>query len=402
MSGREASLHTPLGRMTPARPSRRSADPPDHSEDAMIPIRRNLVPFDIPRNFLRESLPFDLFNNHGVLVLPRGSRLDEPTRIARLEAMHLYRVDRESANAALTPAEDLSALAARYAVITSPDRKINPAELASISDDIHRLVMDHPAMCLGMIRHLQMASQARCHALFVATLGCLIASNMGLDVPTQRTLIRAALSMNLSSFSLQDELNCEARLPNVDECEQLWVHPWQSAELLFRAGVRDVDWLNAIRQHHENLDRSGYPYKIGTEVLMPEARILRVIDVFAAMIGQRRNRTGYAPRQAMRLAFERERGHLDDSVMLTLRRVIGKYPPGTLVKLANRETAVVTRWFKNADAPKFVVSLLRPSGDPMAQPRVRNTNLHGFGIREHTCLPLTPPALDWPRIWAQG
>lgn len=365
-------------------------------------MHRELVPFRLPCNPAGMSLPFDLFNTNGVLVLQRGSRLDDPTRIGRLAEMRLYRLDTAPDGTRLTPPEQLNALAERYAAATASDTNVAPDALMEIADELHGLIMDHPDMCLGMMRHLQSISNARRQALFSATLGCMVAVSMGLRLVAQKTLIRAALSMNLSSFALQDALNGEARLPTTEECEILWRHPWQSADLLFRAGVTDMDWLTAIRQHHENLDQSGYPYQIGLDALTLEARILRVVDVFAAMIGQRQNRSAYTPRHAMRLAFERERGHLDDAVMLILRRVIGRTPPGTLVKLANRETAVITHWFKHSDTPKFVVSLLWPSGDPMQQPRARNPRAYGQNIREYTNLPFAPPPLNWSRIWAQA
>lgn len=365
-------------------------------------MRKELIPFRLPSDPAGMSLPFDLFNNNGVLVLQRGSRLDDPTRIGRLAEMRLYRMDTAPEGTSPTAPEQLNALAEAYAAATAADAGVAPKVLIGIADELHGLIMDHPDMCLGMMRHLQSVSNTRRQALFSATLGCLVTISMGLPLGAQKTLIRAALSMNLSTFALQDALNREARLPTAEECEILWRHPWQSADLLYRAGVTDTDWLTAVRLHHENLDRSGYPYRIGLQGLTLEARILRVVDVFAAMIGQRQNRSAYTPRQAMRLAFERERGHLDDAVMLTLRRVIGKNPPGTLVKLANRETAVITHWFKHVETPKFVVSLLWPSGDPMQQPRARNPRAYGQNIREYTTLPFAAPPLNWSKIWAQA
>jgi len=365
-------------------------------------VRKNLVPFDLSRHLLGESLPYDLFNNHGVLILQRGDRLDDPVRLARLAEMSLYRVDKDPANTALLPATNLNELAGRYAVITGSDSEFNADELTLLARDLYRLVSEHPALCVGMVWHLPLSSKARRHALFVAILSGLVALELGQGIRTQETLIRAALSMNLSSFTLQDVLDREGRPPSQEESEQLWHHPWQSWERLFRAGVRDMDWLNAVRQHHENLDQTGYPSRVGVEAITIEARILRVVDVFAALIGQRHSRSGYVPHQAMRLAFDRERGHLDGSVMLTLRRMMGRHPPGTLVKLANRETAVVTRWFRNASAPKFVVSLLQPSGGPLPIPQARDTSRRDYSIRGYTSLPMAPPALNWPDIWAQG
>ena len=365
-------------------------------------MARRLTPFDVRRHDMRFLLPFDLFNENGVLILAQGSDLGDAARVAKMAEIGLYRMETESAQESKPSSEVLSELAERYTFITAPERKIDPRELVSIADELNRLLTEQSDLCVGMLLHLEMGSSARRHALFVAALSYLVAVNLGLGRATQKTLIRAALSMNLASFELQDELAGVARPLTAEERESLSLHPWRSTEMLAKAGVTDINWLRTVLQHHENLDQSGYPYRVGKEALVTEARILRVVDVFAAMLSPRYTRSAFIPSQAVRMAFERERGHLDDAVMLILRRLIGKYPPGTLVKLANRETAVITRWFRNADTPRFVVSLLWPSGHPMQLPHARKTSLYGYGIREHTSLPLAGPQLDWPKIWAQG
>jgi hypothetical protein len=366
-----------------------------------LAVKTPLTRIDIAQYLPGEPLPHDLFNGHGALVLKRGSRIDDPVRVAQLAEMRLYRVERDPVHTARAPGEAFCALARRYGDITDAARILQPGELLLLADDLQILVAEHSDVCVGMVRHLPMLTQSRCQALFVAILGSLVASAMGLEKHAQRTVICAALSMNLSSFDLQDDLNREARPPNQSEYEQLRMHPELSATLLSQAGVNNADWLNAVRQHHENLNHTGYPNGIGAETMAIEARILRVVDVFSALVGGRPTRTGYDPYQAMRVALERERGQLDDFVMLTLRRLIGKYPPGTLVRLANRETAVVTHWFRNMDLTAFVVSLLRPSGDPLPWPQPRDTGIRAYSIRGYTSLPSAKPLLDWPSIWGQ-
>ncbi len=88
--------------------------------------------------------------------------------------------------------------------------------------------------------------------------------------------------------------------------------------------------------------------------------------------------------------------------MLALRRVMGYYPPGTVVRLANRETAMVTRWFDRRSRPSYVVSLLRSTGNPVARHQIRDTSRSDYAIRDYTYLPLYHTPLDWPKVWAAG
>jgi len=360
-----------------------------------------LIPTDIRQHPLDQPLPFDLFNQQGTLVACGGSLVETAERLANLVGMRLFRQGDENTPGYVSPVNMLNALGERYAELLG-NEWLDSAELARLGGELHLLTMAHPEVCVGHPPHMTNLSQAKRHALLTAAVGILTARAMVLDEPAQQTIARAALSMNLTSHRLQDTLLRHARQPTDAEREQLQLHPWQAAEALARQGVTDESWLMAVNQHHENLDGSGYPFGIGADAITSEARILRVVDVFGALISQRNTRTGHYAYQAIRVAFERERRRLDDSAMLSLRRVIGRYPPGTLVRLYNRETALVTRWFRGAPVPKHVVSFLRPSGEALLAPQKRSTANRMYNIREYTYLPLNHPVVDWARVWAEG
>jgi HD-GYP domain-containing protein (c-di-GMP phosphodiesterase class II) len=42
-----------------------------------------------------------------------------------------------------------------------------------------------------------------------------------------------------------------------------------------------------VRQHHERLDGSGYPFGLKGDAILPEAKVLAVADVVEAMISTR-------------------------------------------------------------------------------------------------------------------
>ena len=360
-----------------------------------------LIPVDFAQHPSDQPLPHDLFNQQGILVAGQGSLVSDPARRARLLEMRLFRQGEAGEEGHTSPVDRLIHIAHRYNTLVDQEL-LDVDALAGLGDEIQHLASQHPEACLGMTNHLPGVSDAKRHSLFVACVGALTARALHQDEAAQLTIARAALSMNLISHRLQDTLLRHGRQPTAAEKEELRLHPWHAAEVLARLGVTDSAWLQAVNQHHENLDGSGYPFGISGDAITPEARILRVVDVFGALLSHRHTRTGNYAHQAIRLVLERERGRLDDNAMLALRRLVGHYPPGALVRLANRETAIVTRWFRGAPFPKFVVSVLRPSGEPVAHPQQRLTTVRLHAIREYTYLPMNHPPLDWARIWAQG
>jgi hypothetical protein len=335
-----------------------------------------------------------------VLLVRGGTVIQDRERLAHLADQRLYRPgdqgDAESAN----PLARLQAIAHKFSQIAARLPHLDLDALALLALELRQLAQEQPELCLGMAKRLPLPSLAQRHSLFVAILAVVLARRAGLEGETQLTLTRAALSMNFASLALQDQLAASANRPDAQQREALRQHPARACALLIAAGVTDGDWLEVVAQHHENLDGSGYPLGLKGQRIRPEARILRAADVWCALLSHRHNRLARYPLQAFLEGYSRERGRLDDATLLALRHLLGPFPPGTLVRLANRETALITRWFGRRQSPGFAISLLRPNGMPSPRPQRRNTLAGGYAIRGYTYLPIYHDPVDWESAWA--
>jgi hypothetical protein len=120
-----------------------------------------------------------------------------------------------------------------------------------------------------------------------------------------------------------------------------------------------------------------------------------VADVYCAKVGRRYYRPAQTPEAAFRGLFGAERQRLDMQLAAHLLRRLGLYPPGTLVHLANRETAVVTRHLSRRQPLGQVVSFLDYRDHALERPRVRD-------LKRHPILGPAEPDPGWPPIdWAQ-
>jgi hypothetical protein len=342
------------------------------------------------------------FNREGVLLARRGTVLDDPDRLVRMSQQRLYRPDDRGDATGATPLTTLQTIAEHYSSLVAAGSRMDMDKLAMLSLELRQLVQEHPEICIGMAQRLPLKSISQRHALFVAGVAVAMAGRAGLERQQQVNIVRAALTMNLVSMSLQDQLSTTATPPDTAQLEVIFQHPLKARALLLEAGVTDAAWLDLVVQHHENLDGSGYPFGLKGAQISPEARILRAADVWCALLSQRHNRLARYPMQAFAECFKRERGRLDDAMLWALRHLLGAYPPGTLIRLANRETALITRWFGNRRVPAFAVSLLRSNGIPLAQPQRRNTTISSYAIRGYTFLPIYHAPIDWERVWALG
>jgi HD-GYP domain-containing protein (c-di-GMP phosphodiesterase class II) len=95
-------------------------------------------------------------------------------------------------------------------------------------------------------------------------------------------------------------------------------HSFESWQILRNiTGFEDIAaWASF---HHEEPDGDGYPFGIGGAGLPWEARILRVADVFQAMIQDRPYRPSVAPRAVCdHLARLAREGHVDPAAFALL------------------------------------------------------------------------------------
>jgi len=286
-----------------------------------------------------------------------------------------------------------------HGLLGNPGRPGLAELLVNAADELISISQFDPDACLGLLRLLPMESPALRHCVLSAAIGQGLAEQMGLTEAEQTSLVAAALTMNLAEMRLHDDVARGLSSLSDSQREAIRRHPEASADLLAGAGVTDPVWLATVRQHHEHMDGSGYPQRLAAGDIGLPARILRVADYYVAKISGRYYRPPHPPSLALRKIFGSDRARLDSQVAVVLMRRMGVYPPGTLVRLANREIAVATRHSDQKGNIRHVVSFLDHRGNPLDRPTDRDIGINAFAIRGVAQPELNWPVIDWPRLW---
>jgi HD-GYP domain-containing protein (c-di-GMP phosphodiesterase class II) len=199
------------------------------------------------------------------------------------------------------------------------------------------------------------------HALHSASLCELVARAMGESEPDRKRLLGAALTRDIGFVGLQEILDLNRGGLDPIQRRQVQWHPRVSRHLLEAAGISDPPWLSAVEQHHERLDGSGYPEGTLSDGIHPWARILAIADIYSAMTKVRGHRDAIQGTGALQEIFAKRGAEVDAGITGRFVSVLGIYPPGSLVKLACGETAIVLRPGPNPRYP-MIKSLTSPSG----------------------------------------
>lgn len=106
----------------------------------------------------------------------------------------------------------------------------------------------------------------------------------------------------------------------IEETRYIRRHAQLGEQILRKEGFSD-QICNMVLYHHENFDGSGYPFNLRGEEIPLGARILRVCDVFAALISNRPYRKAFDIETATRLLID-EVKNFDMRIFLAFQSVI--------------------------------------------------------------------------------
>jgi len=215
------------------------------------------------------------------------------------------------------------------------------------------------------------------HALLCALL-CRIVGKLLLKEPSQiDSLINAALTMNIGMSRLQDELALQADAPSAAQRTRIEQHPLLGERYLQRLGVQDQTWLRLVRLHHTKPPALGTLE--GADSLLLMGHLISLIDVFVARISPRVSRKGLPSQRAARDAYLAADGQ-PSPLGAALIKAIGVFIPGSYVRLASEELAVVARRQRRANEP-LVFALVGRSGMALGEPTLRDTSEAAYEIK---------------------
>lgn len=223
--------------------------------------------------------------------------------------------------------------------------------------------------------------------LFTGVLCELIAKQLGVPASKRLFIVCAALTQDVGMLDLQEvTLDKQPSPLNDGQKRVVSKHPLSSCSILQQSEVKERSWLETIHQHHEQPDGRGYPDGIKTKQICLGAKILRVADAYVAMSRPRGDRPAFVPKEAIKEIFLQREVKFDTLVARTLNIVLGMYPPGLWVNLANNEVGVVSAQGSSPACP-IVSVVIDTNSEHLNETVERDTKDHRYTIVETMMAP---------------
>lgn len=372
-----------------------------------------LRPVAVPPHLVGRPAPCDFFDARGTLLLRAGAPIAAQAAASVPQARRFY--CRAAHAEQIAPSDPVGALRSVGEALSMLDELIGTrqvltrVEFFELAETLYHSWQADADACIGFARLARFDRPSVCHSVLTALFAAELASANGLPSRDVMHLVGAALTMNLGSLRLHDEMHALAGEPDEFAREALAYHPARAVRLLERIGGFPEDWLDAVAQHHENVDGSGYPLGLQRAEISLGGRILRVADVLAArFLGRRARAPQYWNlsqardlRRLMEHVFARDLDKLDQTLARLLMARLGIFPPGSIVRLNNGELAVVSRRTSPpGEMPHEVLAFVGANGRPLEVPRMRRIGPRDCRIQgyAHDDLPRLP-AFEWLSLW---
>lgn len=141
-------------------------------------------------------------------------------------------------------------------------------------------------------------------------------------------------------------------------------HVGDSVALAMGMGVSS-DVLTAMAQHHEFADGSGFPLHLIGEDLSAAGKVLCLVNAYDRLCNPEFAQEGQTPHEALSVLYAQYRERFDPTILKAFIRMMGVYPPGSVVQLADGRFAMVVS--VNSSRPLKPQVLVYDAQVPLAQ-----------------------------------
>jgi putative nucleotidyltransferase with HDIG domain len=178
------------------------------------------------------------------------------------------------------------------------------------------------------------------HSVNVTVISLLLGKSMGLDTVQLDVLGSGALLHDIGLIALPERLRwLDSQFSSVER-RMYQEHVAHGITIGTRMKL-PAEQLAIIAQHHELADGRGYPNQLAGEQITPLARIVALVNLYDNLCNPANPTQAITPHEALALIFAQMRHQFDNKVLMPFIRMMGVYPPGSVVELSDGRMALV-------------------------------------------------------------
>lgn len=196
------------------------------------------------------------------------------------------------------------------------------------------------------------------HALHVCILTLAFAYYLGLKKDMIQQLGISALLHDIGETKLPDGLFWKSEPFTEEEKKEVYKHTEYGVDI-----IKDVEGLPAVvldvvRDHHERLNRSGFPNHAGGDEISYNAMLVSIVDVYDSVTMGYEGRRVLSCTDALKSMYDWRNELFQAELIEHFIQCLGIYPIGSVVMLASGEIGIVVTFDDYSRlAPRVMVLL---------------------------------------------
>jgi HD-GYP domain-containing protein (c-di-GMP phosphodiesterase class II) len=178
------------------------------------------------------------------------------------------------------------------------------------------------------------------HPVNVTVISLLLGKAMGLHETELNDLGVAAFLHDIGKVKLPDRVRWHEDNFSNTEYKLYQEHVAQSV-LLAKSMELNKSAMLAIAQHHELVDGSGFPSRLKGDAMTVAGRVLALVNRYDNLCNPSKPGAALTPHEALSLIFAQLKTRFDGVALSAFIRMMGVYPPGSVVQLIDDRYAIV-------------------------------------------------------------
>jgi len=175
------------------------------------------------------------------------------------------------------------------------------------------------------------------HGISVAVLAMMIAYTLSLPKKDIRDIALGSLFHDIGKLKVPEAIRRNKRTNlTTHEINFLNRHPNLGYDMLNQTGLFPEAMLDIVLHHHEFIDGSGFPHHLTEAKILLTTQIVALVNDYETLLFQHRT-----PQIALGILFKTHRSKHAENLIAVLVKILGIYPPGTIVRLTDDSIAKV-------------------------------------------------------------
>jgi HD-GYP domain-containing protein (c-di-GMP phosphodiesterase class II) len=185
------------------------------------------------------------------------------------------------------------------------------------------------------------------HGISVGVLSLMIGHSLGLSKTDLRDLALGSLFHDFGKLKIPDAIRRKTGDLTVPELNYIKMHPNLGFDMLNACSLYPKSVMNIVLHHHEFIDGSGYPDHLKEKDIPQLTQIVSLVNDYEGLLAQ----FTFSPQLALGTLFKSHGKMHSQQLIAALVKVLGIFPPGTLVSLSDGTIGKVMMTTKEAKQP---------------------------------------------------